>query len=403
MAGDWFDEQQGGFVGGGGATTDQGFDEMGRRKPAVNAFYQQYWGRPAADWEQSYWADQGDLSLGQIQQTLQQAPEAQQAQASGAVKGSDKQRIDQMLQAVQSTDDPSYWYQVAAQHGGLDATGVDWMNDRIRRGDGSALVKSGQLSKFVDTSSPNLNMPAFQAPTWDEQFTGPKFTETFKAPDAAALQQEPGYQARLDAGQRALERSAAAKGTLLTGGTQQDLNQYAQDYASNEYGNAYNRALTGFQTDYNTFQGDYARQLGEYQQRYGQYSDAYNRALQQYGQQYGMASDAYNRAQQAYQFQTGLQQQDWQNQQAAQQADFNRKYSLANLGYNAAAGAGNAGAGLGDYYTQIGNANAAAQVGSGNAWNTALGQAGQLPLAAYLTASSYNRQQPGPYATGYRF
>lgn len=381
--GDWFTQQSGAMP----ASYDP-------RKSRVNAYYQEYWGRPAAEWEQSYWADQGDLSLGQIQQTLRDAPEAQQAQASGAARGTDQQRIDQMLRAVQSTDDPSYWYRVAAEHGGLDATGVDWMNDRIRRGDGSALVKSGQLSKFVDSGggAADLNMPGFSYQPWTEHFTGPQWSGKFTAPDAESLQQTPGYQARLAAGQKAVERSAAAKGTLLTGGTQQDLNQYAQDYASNEYGAAYNRALGEYAQKYGEFTGDYNRQLGEYQQKYGEYGDAYNRALGEYGQKYGMASDAYNRATQQYQFQTGLQQQNWQNQQAATQADFNRLYSLATLGQ--ASAANNAGMGLGDYYTQIGNANAAGQVGSGNAWQQGLGQTAQLPVAYAMNRSSYR----GPYS-----
>ena len=70
---------------------------------------------------------------------------------------------------------------------------------------------------------------------------------------------------------------------------------------------------------------------------------------------------------------------------------------MANLGYNAAAGAGSAGEGLGDYYTQIGNANAAGQAGAANAWNQGLATAGQLPLAyAALSQSGYRRPRRAP-------
>ena len=52
-----------------------------------------------------------------------------------------------------------------------------------------------------------------------------------------ALAASPGYQFRLQQGQQALERSAAARGTLLTGGTAKALDRYGQDYASTEYAN----------------------------------------------------------------------------------------------------------------------------------------------------------------------
>jgi hypothetical protein len=57
------------------------------------------------------------------------------------------------------------------------------------------------------------------------------------------LGMDPGYQFRLDEGLKGLERGAAAKGTLLTGGTLKGLQRYAQDYASGEFGNTFNRNL----------------------------------------------------------------------------------------------------------------------------------------------------------------
>jgi hypothetical protein len=40
---------------------------------------------------------------------------------------------------------------------------------------------------------------------------------------------------------RALERSAAARGNLLSGGTLRGIQRFGQDLASQEYGNAFNR------------------------------------------------------------------------------------------------------------------------------------------------------------------
>jgi hypothetical protein len=57
----------------------------------------------------------------------------------------------------------------------------------------------------------------------------------------ADFQQDPGYAFRMQEGQKALERSAAARGGLQSGGTMKALAQYGQNFASNEYNNAYNR------------------------------------------------------------------------------------------------------------------------------------------------------------------
>lgn len=59
----------------------------------------------------------------------------------------------------------------------------------------------------------------------------------------AALQQDPSYQFRLNQGLDSVQSSAAGQGSLLSGATLKALNNYASDYASAEYGNAYNRLL----------------------------------------------------------------------------------------------------------------------------------------------------------------
>lgn len=55
------------------------------------------------------------------------------------------------------------------------------------------------------------------------------------------LESTPGYQFRRDQGQLGLERSAAARGGLFSGGTGRALARYNSDYASNEWGNLYNQ------------------------------------------------------------------------------------------------------------------------------------------------------------------
>ena len=55
------------------------------------------------------------------------------------------------------------------------------------------------------------------------------------------FQQDPGYAFRLSEGQKALERSAAARGGLLSGATGKALTRFGQEMGSQEYQNAFNR------------------------------------------------------------------------------------------------------------------------------------------------------------------
>lgn len=59
--------------------------------------------------------------------------------------------------------------------------------------------------------------------------------------DASTMYNDPGYQFRLNEGLKALDRTAAARGGLLSGGAIKAGERYAQDYATNEYQNAFNR------------------------------------------------------------------------------------------------------------------------------------------------------------------
>lgn len=68
---------------------------------------------------------------------------------------------------------------------------------------------------------------------------GGEFTKAF---DFSTL--DPSYQWRLQQGQKAMEASAAARGIQFSGGNLASLNNYAQNAASQEYQNAFNRYQT---------------------------------------------------------------------------------------------------------------------------------------------------------------
>lgn len=66
---------------------------------------------------------------------------------------------------------------------------------------------------------------------------------------------DPGYQFRLREGQKAVNRSAAAGGGLLSGAAAKAMDRYSQDYASNEYQNSYNRWAADQDRTYNMLMG----------------------------------------------------------------------------------------------------------------------------------------------------
>ena len=68
-----------------------------------------------------------------------------------------------------------------------------------------------------------------------QDFTMPEFTG------------DPGYQFRLKSGMEALNRSAAARGMGQSGANIKGALEYGQNFGSNEYNNAYNRALGTYQ------------------------------------------------------------------------------------------------------------------------------------------------------------
>ena len=67
---------------------------------------------------------------------------------------------------------------------------------------------------------------------------GGEFNRNFGADD---FQADPGYAFRFNEGQRALDAGASARGGILSGANLRATARYGQDYASNEYSNAYNR------------------------------------------------------------------------------------------------------------------------------------------------------------------
>ena len=72
---------------------------------------------------------------------------------------------------------------------------------------------------------------------------------------ATDFQTDPGYGFRVSEGMKALDRTAAARGGLLSGATLKGAERFNQDIASNEYNNAYNRYVGNQATQRNALAG----------------------------------------------------------------------------------------------------------------------------------------------------
>lgn len=105
--------------------------------------------------------------------------------------------------------------------------------------------------------------------TTDETFKYKDFQGSKFDPNSIDVTQDPSYQFRLNQGINALDKSAASKGMLLSGAQQKAINNYAQDTASQEYSNAYQRGLQ-------TQNQDYSQDLSTYQQNMQKDLTSYN-------------------------------------------------------------------------------------------------------------------------------
>ena len=153
--------------------------------------------------------------------------------------------------------------------------------------------------------------PAERAPGYgsyqppDERAPG---YESYRPVTAEDLSQDPSYQFRQREAQKGIERSAAAQGTLLTGGTLKDISQYGSDLASTEYANADARKFRDWRTGYERLASEDqtadARKFRNWQTGYGRLASedesAFTRGLTGWGTNYnrlrGEESDLYGRA-----------------------------------------------------------------------------------------------------------
>lgn len=189
---------------------------------------------------------------------------------------------------------------------------------------GGAKLSAGEFgSGLIPNSQPIPKSPLGMTPSYDR---APSFTplDPFKSPDSpgpykewqstafdvgpapdkfvlptgqAALEQDPGYQFRIDQGLKSLEQSAAAKGMLRTGGSLKNIQDFGQRAASQEYQNAVDRALAaaGFNEGTRRSQLDLGLRANDQNNRYGLAGSQFNAGERQqdYTNRYTAANQGY--------------------------------------------------------------------------------------------------------------
>jgi len=106
----------------------------------------------------------------------------------------------------------------------------------------AAADRAGQLQQEQFERQIELQAPWRQA---GERALGKLETASDYTPfGQAQFQQDPGYAFRLSEGQKALDRQAAARGGLISGGALKAAQRYGQEMGSQEYTNAFNRYQT---------------------------------------------------------------------------------------------------------------------------------------------------------------
>lgn len=247
-----------------------------------------------------------------------------------------------------------------------------------------------------------------------EQFVAPtrpgdiddKWTKEF-AWDPSTNVNDPALKFRMEQAQKMRERSASAKGNLLTGGTAAQLDEDLVGVAAQYENDDFNRAMSKYSKDFETFTGDRSRRAGQYNQDFsnsrGAYLDKANiwntNEMGRFNTERTNRMDDQSILNDNRNF--GLAESGQKFGQDLSLAQFGRQldrdqmgdlFSLANYGYGAAGGAANAGQQYGDSagedITGAGNAGAAGVVGSANAFNGALNNIGNFAQTAALYRQS---------------
>lgn len=276
----WFDDNDpGAQAGGAGASVED----------AAQA-YRDLLGREPEPGLAEQWANGiGAQGIAAMRAAISATPEAQAyktKQSAAPAQGGDAALRAQIAQwaSMPGADpslasNPDYWVQAINSRGGLtDSNRQYWQDASVgpsaffnnpNRESGGA-----PATATYGAAPPAYTAPVYETPTWQggPPPSAPTLTR-YTLPTLADLQASPGYKARMLAGEQGQQRSAAAQGSVLNGGSQKALARYDQDYASNEYSNLVGQGQSTVALNNNSTQTEFGDAFANYQARYGQFSD----------------------------------------------------------------------------------------------------------------------------------
>lgn len=143
-----------------------------------------------------------------------------------------------------------------------------WNTDTLQ---GSGWKSVGpESTSTTDTAGLNSFIDNLLAKNQATAENDPNYGSLLDTFDASKMYDDPGYQFRLDQGNKGLERQLAASGKYFSPDAAKAVSEYNQGFASNEYGNSYNR----FNNDQNNIFNRLASISGLGQTAAGQISNA---------------------------------------------------------------------------------------------------------------------------------
>ena len=144
-------------------------------------------------------------------------------------------------------------WMIPAAIGGSSLLGA-YTADKAGREQADAAERAAQIQADASRYAANLQQQQYQEnvqrqqPFYDAGRTALNqlipLATNYKDFGMEQFQADPGYAFRLSEGQKALDRSAAARGGLISGGALKAATRFGQDMGSQEYTNAFNRYQT---------------------------------------------------------------------------------------------------------------------------------------------------------------
>jgi hypothetical protein len=215
---------------------------------------------------------------------------------------------------------------------------------------------------------------------------------------AREFEADPGYQFRLQQGERALERGASARGNAMGSATMQALNDFNSGLASQEFGNFDARrnrdATQSFSMDSgiagNVYSGERSNAADDYARRYGRTGSVADMDMAAAGNNYNAA---YGRAGDVYNARTGTAGERYGARMGQNAESYGRTIDTQNAllgmtgvgqgGTSQAVSAANAtGSNIGNALMSLGDAQASGAIRQSNIWNNTIDNGFNLASSA---------------------